>query len=403
MSVFSYTALDPEGNERTGTIDAVNLDLAIVAIQRRGLVISNIEAADKPASKFGGHLGFFDRIKNSDVVILSRQITTLFEAQVSALRAFQLLAAEARTPKLAEKLSAVANDIQSGSTISTALSHHPDVFSPFYVNMVRAGEEAGKLDETFSFLADYMDRNYEITQKAKNALIYPAFVMSTFIIVMVLMMTLVVPHLATMLSDVGQSIPTYTKVVIAMSTFISRYILLIIILVVFVAVFLVRYSRTEAGGRALSKARMQVPYIGTVFQKLFLSRLADNLSTMLRSGIQILRGIEITGTVVGDPVYEDLLKVVSLDVKGGLPVSEAFRRHPEIPGIVVAMIKIGEETGNMGSILDTMAKFYRREVNNSIDTLVGLIEPFMIVMLALGVGVLLSSILIPIYNIASGF
>lgn len=403
MSVFSYTALDPEGNERAGTIDAVNLDLAIVAIQRRGLVISNIESAGKPGYKLGAHLSFFDRVKNSDVVILSRQITTLFEAQVSALRAFQLLAAEARTPKLADKLSAVANDIQGGSTISTALSHHPDVFTPFYVNMVRAGEEAGKLDETFSFLADYLDRNYEISQKAKNALIYPAFVLSTFIIVMVLMMTLVVPHLAVMLSDVGQSIPTYTKVVIAMSEFVSQYILLIIIVFVFIVIFLLRYSRTEAGARALSKARMQIPYLGVVYQKLFLSRLADNLSTMLRSGIQILRGIEITGTVVGDPVYEDLLKVVSLDVKGGLPVSEAFRRHPEIPGIVVAMIKIGEETGNMGSILDTMAKFYRREVNNSIDTLVGLIEPFMIVMLAVGVGVLLSSILIPIYNIASGF
>src|SRR3989344_1766807 len=196
MSVFSYTALDPEGNERAGTIDAVNVDLAIVAIQRRGLVISKIESAEKQGYKLGAHLGFFDRIKNSDVVILSRQITTLFEAQVSALRAFQLLAAEARTPKIAEKLSAVANDIQSGSTISTALSHHGDVFTPFYVNMVRAGEEAGKLDETFAFLADYLDRNYEITQKARNALIYPAFVMSTFIIVMVLMMTLVVPRLA---------------------------------------------------------------------------------------------------------------------------------------------------------------------------------------------------------------
>jgi len=403
MSVFSYKALDADGNERTGTIDAVNLDVAIVAIQRRGLVISTIEDADKSAPKFGGRLEFLDRIKNSDVVILSRQITTLFEAQVSALRAFQLLASEARTPKIAGKLNAIANDIQSGSSISTALSHHPDVFTSFYVNMVRAGEEAGKLDETFSFLADYLDRNYEITQKARNALIYPAFVMSTFIIVMMLMMTLVVPRLAGMLADVGQSVPIYTKIVIGMSAFLSKYILLVIVMLTFCGVFLVRYARTEAGSKTLSKARMQIPYIGAVYQKLFLSRLADNLATMLKSGIQILRGIEITGTVVGDPVYEDVLKEVSSDVKGGMPVSDAFRRHHEIPGIVVAMIKIGEETGNMGSILETMAKFYRREVSTSIDTLVGLIEPFMIVILAVGVGVLLSSVLIPIYNIASGF
>src|SRR3989338_2918182 len=402
MALFTYKAVDAEGAERAGTIDAVNIDIAISALQRRGLVLSSIEPQAERISSFS-RMAFFDRVTNADIVMVSRQITTLFEAQVSALRAFRLLAAEARTPKLAQKLTEVGNDIQSGSTISNALARHPDVFSPFYVNMVRAGEEAGKLDETFAFLADYLDRNYEITQKARNALIYPAFVMSTFIIVMVLMMTLVVPRLASMLTDVGQSIPLYTKVVIAMSTFISHYILLIIIIFVFLVIFLVRYARTETGKRAISKARMQVPYIGNVYQKLFLSRLADNLATMLRSGIQILRGIEITGTVVGDPVYEDILKQVSSDVKGGMPVSEAFRRHPEFPGIVVAMIKIGEETGNMGSILDTMAKFYRREVNNSIDTLVGLIEPFMIVMLAVGVGMLLSAVLIPIYNIASGF
>ena len=403
MSVFSYTALDAGGNEQKGTIDAVNIDVAIVALQRRGLIISNIESGDKPALSLRSRIPFFDRVTNSDLVILSRQITTLFEAQVSALRAFRLLAAEARTHTLAEKLSAVADEIQSGSPISTALSRQGGVFSPFYINMVRAGEETGKLDETFAFLADYLDRNYEITQKARNALIYPAFVMTTFIVVMVLMMTLVVPHLASMLNEVGQDIPAYTKIVIGISTFFADYILLILIIFLIGAVFLVRYSRTQAGKVVLSHVRLKIPYLGAVYQKLFLSRIADNLSTMLKSGIQILRGIEITGTVVGDPVYEEILASAAREVKGGLPVSEALRRHPEMPGIVIAMIKIGEETGNMGNILDTMAKFYRREVNNAIDTLVGLIEPFMIVFLAVGVAVLLAAILIPIYNIASGF
>lgn len=403
MAIFTYTALDAGNNEQKGTIDAVNIDVAIVALQRRGLIISNIEGAEKQSLSLTSRLPFFDRVTNSDLVILSRQITTLFEAQVSALRAFRLLAAEARTRTIADKLSAVADEIQSGSPISTALGRHKDVFSDFYINMVRAGEEAGKLDETFAFLADYLDRNYEISQKARNALIYPAFVMATFIIVMILMMTLVVPHLASMLSEVGQDIPTYTKIVIGISTFFADYILLILILLVIGGGFLIRYSKTDDGKVLLSHVRLKIPYLGAVYQKLFLSRIADNLSTMLKSGIQILRGIEITGTVVGDPVYEEILTSAAREVKGGLPVSEALRRHPEIPGIVVAMIKIGEETGNMGNILDTMAKFYRREVNNSIDTLVGLIEPFMIVFLAVGVATLLASILIPIYNIASGF
>jgi len=402
MAVFKYKAVDVEGAVREGTVDAVNIDVAITALQRRGLVISGIEPEVKDVSLWM-HISFFDRITNSDIVMISRQITTLFEAQVSALRAFRLLAAEARTPKLAQKLTEVGNDIQSGSTISNALARHPDVFSPFYVNMVRAGEEAGKLDETFAFLADYLDRNYEITQKARNALIYPAFIMATFVVVMGLMMTLVIPNLASMLDEVGQEIPIYTVIVIGISNFLVRYMFLILVLIVVGGVFLFRFSRTPSGREMFSRARMQIPSIGGIFQKLFLSRIADNLSTMLKSGVQVLRGLEITGSVVGDAVYEKILTAAALDVKGGMPVSEALRKHPEIPGIVVAMLKIGEETGNMGQILDTMARFYRREVNNAVDTLVGLIEPFMIVALAVGVAMLLASVLLPIYNIASGF
>ncbi|OGG79507.1 hypothetical protein A2952_00005, partial [Candidatus Kaiserbacteria bacterium RIFCSPLOWO2_01_FULL_59_34] len=355
MSLFTYRAVDQEGAERQGTIDAVNIDVAIAALQRRGLVISAIEPEEPKLSPWS-RISFFDRVTNADIVMVSRQVTTLFEAQVSALKAFRLLAAEARTPKLAEKLSAVANDIQSGSSISAALSRHPDVFSPFYINMVRAGEEAGKLDETFSFLADYLDRNYEITQKARNALIYPAFIVLTFLVVMGLMMTLVIPNLASMLSEVGQDVPVVTKVVIGISGFLTRYILLFLFLLVAGGVFMYRFSRTEGGREMLSRARLQVPAVGGIYKKLFLSRIADNLSTMLKSGVQVLRGLEITGSVVGDAVYEKVLIAAASDVKGGLPVSEAFRKHPEVPGIVVAMLKIGEETGNMGHILDTMAR-----------------------------------------------
>ena len=402
MSIFTYTALDTEGNERQGTIDAVNMDIAIAALQRRGLVISGIDPAEKP-TMFSARLSFFDRVTNADIVMLSRQITTLFEAQVSALRAFRLLAAEARTPALGEKLTAIGNDLQSGSTISAALARHPEVFSAFYVNMVRAGEETGKLDETFAFLAEYLDRNFELTQKARNALVYPAFIMLTFVVVMVLMMTLVIPQLAGMLEEVGQSLPLYTKVVIGLSQFMTHYIFLMLALLVAGSIFLYRFSHTGHGREMLSRARLETPAIGNIYRKIYLSRIADNLSTMLRSGIQVLRGLEITGLVVGDAVYEKVLADSATDVKGGMPLSEALRKHPEIPGIVVAMVKIGEETGNMSKILETMARFYRREVNNAVDTLVGLIEPLMIVILALGVAILLASVLLPIYNIASSF
>jgi type IV pilus assembly protein PilC len=397
--LFGYKAVDDKGSDRSGEIDAVNVDVAIAALQRRGLIIASIDPVSQKLS-WSSNISIFNGIRNSDIVMLSRQMTTLFEAQVSALRAFQLLATEARTPKLADTLSAIASDIQAGSAISAALSRHSNVFSNFYVNMVRAGEESGKLDETFAYLADYMDRNYEITQKAKNALIYPAFIVCTFVVVMILMMTLVIPKLAGMLTEVGQEVPVYTRIVIGISTAFANYALLWGALFLISAFFLYRFLRTQSGQVVFSKARLQVPVIGTIYKKLYLSRVADNLSTMLKSGIQMLRGLEITGSVVEDPTYERVLTEAALDVKAGLPVSEAFRKHSEIPGIVIAMIKIGEETGNMGSILDSLARFYRREVNNAVDTLVSLIEPFMIVMLAVGVAILLASVLVPIYNIA---
>ena len=403
MAVFTYKALDSEGNKRDGTIDAVSIDLAITALQRRGLIVASIDPVEKKGGGLQARITFFDRVSGADIVMVSRQMTTLFEAQISALRAFRLLAAEARTQKLADILTAVGNDIQSGSTISTALSHHPEVFSDFYVNMVRAGEETGKLDETFAYLASYLDRNYEITSRARNALIYPAFIILTFGVVMTLMMVLVIPNIAQMLSDAGQKVPLYTQIVIGTSLFISHYFIFIAILFLIGVAYFVYYARTPSGRDMLSRARLETPAIGGIYTKIYLSRIADNLSTMLRSGIQILRALEITGSVVEDPTYQRVMAQSAVDVKGGMPLSDALRKHPEIPGIIVAMIKIGEETGNMSGILDTMAKFYRREVNNAVDTLVGLIEPFIIVVLAVGVAVLLASVLVPIYNIASSF
>ncbi|MEK9176750.1 MAG: type II secretion system F family protein, partial [Patescibacteria group bacterium] len=182
--LFKYQALDQAGAKQDGSIEAVSRDVAITSLQRRGLSISSVEAVSEEKGIFGGaSLTIFENVSNRDVVLLSRQIATLFEAQESALRVFRLLATESEKPLLRRVLTEVADDLQAGTTISKALEKHPKVFSSFYVNMVRAGEESGKLDETFLYLADYLDRSYEILSKASNALIYPAFVISTFVVV----------------------------------------------------------------------------------------------------------------------------------------------------------------------------------------------------------------------------
>jgi type IV pilus assembly protein PilC len=400
--LFEYEALDQSGQRQTGSIEAISRDVAIASLQRRGLSISKVEEApEDTASGLSMKFTLFESVATRDVVLLSREIATLFEAQVSALRIFRLLAGEAEKPILRKTLTEVADDIQAGAPISKAMSKHPKVFSAFYTNMVRAGEEAGKLDETFIYLADYLDRSYEVVSKARNALIYPTFVILTFFVVMILMMTFVIPNISQILLDSGQEIPIYTQVVIAISNFFVDYGVFLLILLIVGGFFLWRYTLTAGGRGAFDRFVLTIPYVGDLFKKLYLARIADNMSTMLTSGISVVQATEITSSVVGSAVYEEILNDVAASVKGGGSVSTALSTHPEVPGIMTAMIKVGEETGELGSILKTLARFYNREVSNVVDTLVDLIEPFMIVLLGLGVGLLLASILIPIYNVSS--
>ena len=401
--LFVYKSVDANGSEQDGSVDALNADVAINSLQRRGLIIKSIHPAEEATSLLQKKLSFFNSISNKDIVVVSRQIATLFEAQVSALRVFRLLAGETPNAALSLKLQDIADLIQGGESISKAMSHHPDAFSDFYVNMVKAGEESGKLDQTFMFLADYLDRNYEVTTKAKNALIYPGFVIFTFFAVMALMLTMVIPKISGILKDSGQAIPVYTQVVIGLSDFLVNYGVFFLLVLVIGGFFLVRYLRTSSGKGSFDEFKLAVPAVGSLYKKLYLSRIADNMNTMLTSGIPMVRVLEITKDVVDNSVYKNALNDVIESVKGGSPVSDSMARHPEIPGIMTGMMKIGEETGNLGEILATLAKFYRREVENSVDTLVDLIEPVMIVMLGLGVGILLASVLIPIYNVSSSF
>lgn len=402
MPLFKYKTINDKGSEAEGTIDAISIDVAINSLQRRGLVVASIHPADDSGSFFSRDIGFFNRVKNKDVVILSRQMATLFSSQVSALRIFKLLSAEGENPALRTVLAEVADDIQGGATISNALAKHPKVFTIFYVNMVRAGEESGKLDETFMALADYMDRSYEIAMKVKNALIYPAFVISTFIAVMALMLTVVIPKIGQILKDSGQPVPIYTKIVLGLSDFLVKYGWFFIIVVIVGVFVLVSYLRTASGKSSVARLKISVPYIGTLYKKLYLSRIADNMNTMLSSGIPMIKALELTADVVDNDIYRDVIMKTVEDTKAGLSLSDGFSKHSEMPTIIVQMTKVGEETGDLGSILKNLAHFYNREVSNAVDTLVGLIEPLMIVLLGLGVGFLLASVLIPIYNVSSG-
>lgn len=382
-------------------IEALSYESAVSSLQRRGLTVSVVTEAGGEGTVLGKRLAFFDRVKTRDVVLLSRELATLFLAQVSALRIFRLMSGEVEGTALREALTAIADDVQGGSAISRALSRHPHIFSNFYVSMVRAGEEAGKLSESFEFLADHLERTYEVTSKAKNALIYPIFVIVTFFAVMILMLTTVIPQLSHVIAESGREVPFYTRIVVSMSDFFVAYGVVLLALAVGGGFALWRFVKTPGGRMAADRFVLAIPKFGMLLRKLYLSRVADNMHTMLSAAIPIVRAIEITRDVVGSPVYGAALDDIAESVKGGRLISDSLGAHREFPGIMVAMVKVGEEAGELGNILETLSRFYRREVTAAVDTLVGLIEPILIVGLGLGVGVLLAAVLIPIYSISA--
>lgn len=398
--LFKYKIIDKDGQETEGKIDAISEDVAISSFQERGFVISYIQEVGK-GGLLGINISFFERVSNKDIVILSKQISTLFGAQVSALRVFRLLSNEAENPVLGRVLKQVADDIQGGNSISISLSKHPKIFTEFYVNMVKSGEESGNLNETFLYLAEHLDRGYELMSKAKNALIYPIFVIVVFIVVMILMLVMVVPKISAILIDAGQELPVLTRFVINISDFFIAYGVFALIALVIGSFFFFRFSRTRSGKLSIDRFKLTVPYIGNLYKKMYLARICGNMSTMLASGITVVKAVETASTVVDSIVYEDLLKNAAESIKTGSSVSSSMTNDGEIPNIMIQMIKIGEETGELNGILETLSKFYEREVTGAVDMLVGMIEPAMIVLLGLGVGGLLASILMPIYNISS--
>ncbi len=399
--IFSYKAIDQHNTPREGTVDATSIDSAISTVQKRGYTVISMEPIEEKTSLYNIQIDWFQRISRKDVVILSRQMATLFDAQVSALRIFRLLASESENPQMQKILGSIADDLQSGSSISRALSNHSDVFSPFYINLVRAGEESGSLSRSFNYLADYLDRSYQLVSKARNAMIYPAFVIGVFILVMSLMLTMVIPRIAQILTDSGQVLPIYTRVVIGLSSFMTHNIGFILVGLALAGFGFWRFSQTEVGKRSIDEFKITIPYIGDLNRKLYLTRICDNLSTMLASGISMVQALEVTADVVDNLVYKEILDYTLFEVRSGRSFSDTISEYEEIPGVLAQMSKVGEETGKQSEILNTLAVFYRREVDNAVDTLIGLIEPIMIVLLGLGVGVLLASVLMPIYNLTS--
>lgn len=400
--IFHYTAVNIDNQRVEADIEAETLELAVAELQKKSLSILDIkeklEGLDALPLYF--EKAFEQKIKTKDVVIFSRQIATLFEAGVSALKGFRLLAQENENKTLQKQLVAVSDDIESGVSLSQALSRRPLLFSTFYVNMVKSGEETGKLNEVFLYLADYLDREYELNQKIKKALTYPTFVISTFFAIMVAMLTFVVPKMASLFAEQGTELPLVTRIVLGISNIFVQYGAITFPTLAVLGWIFYRWSITPDGKRQVDSVKLKTPAMKNLYRQIFLTRLSDNMNTMLSSGVPIVRALEITSDLMENTLHQELLKRVAGKVQTGTSFSKALYEEGDVPNILIQMVSIGEETGELGYILKNLAVFYKRELDTAIDNVIGLIEPAMIVGLGLGVGVLVAAVLLPMYSLS---
>lgn len=403
MAQFYYKARTIEGKPTEGLIEAASTELAVASLQRKNLLIISIESVGERETFLGILEKFFTRVPFREVVLFTRQLSTLFEAKVPIVESFKILISETENKLLKTNLAGVSDDIQSGMPISQAMSRHPVVFSSFYVAMVHSGEESGKLEKVFDYLADYLERSYELTRKSRSALIYPALVLVVFIGVMIAMLIWVIPSLSSILLESGQDLPIYTKIVIGVSNLVINFGVVLLIFGAALVVVLMRYARTDGGKVYFARMLISMPILGNLYRKIYLSRISDNLHTLLSGGITVVKSLEVTSEVVGNEIYKQILLDSVEAVRGGSMISDVFSKYEDMPRMLSQMIRVGEETGKLDEVLGSIAKFYRKDVDAFMDTLVSLIEPILILTLAGGVGIVVAAVLLPIYNLAAAF
>jgi type II secretory pathway component PulF len=398
---FKYKARNQAGVTQEGLVEAMTLASASSILQQHNLVVIAIEP-EKETDLFAGFSRVWEGVSAKEFVIFSRQLAVMVEAKVPLLGAFKSISDQTVNPYFARVLSSVLSDIDEGKSLSESLKRHPDVFSDLYINMIQSGEVSGNLQKSLENLADNIEKNYVLTQKVKGVLYYPAFILSAFLVVAVVMLAFVIPKLMGMLTETKVELPITTRMLIASGDFMQSWWWAVMLAIILGLVSLVYYLRTEDGKKEFDIVKLKIPIIKKVLQYVYLARFAENLSTLVKSGLPIINALQISGKVVGNSVFEASISEAAERVKSGGTISEVFSEKSNFPPILVQMVKIGEETGKLDTTLNAMSKFYSREADQIVSNLASIIEPVLIVILGVGVGVLVFSIIIPIYNIAQG-
>lgn len=393
MPAFTYTARALNGDLRTATIEAPNRDEVVAQLRRQRLNVVKIDEAAAVKKKKGG------KIKMRDIVIFTRQFSTMINAGLPLVQALDILAKQSENPALKDVTHAVVFDVESGHTVADALGKHPKAFSELYVNMVAAGEAGGILDTILMRLATFMEKNDALVRKVKGAMIYPGVISAVAFIAISVLLIFVIPVFKKMFGDVGLPLPLPTRVVIAMSNFLRGIGgVLTVVVAFFVVYFTKKYYATNGGKLVIDKLMLKAPVLGDVLRKSAVSRFTRTLGTLIGSGVSILDGLEITAKTAGNRVISDAIMDSRTSIAGGETISAPLQKSNVFPPMVISMIAVGEQTGGLDEMLSKIADFYDEEVDAAVSNLLSLMEPVMIVFLGIVVGGMVVAMYLPIFD-----
>jgi type IV pilus assembly protein PilC len=391
MATFTYTARSFAGDIRTATLEAQSRDDVIAQLRRQRLNVIKIDEATPKKPKRG-------HIKMRDIVILTRQFSTMINAGLPLVQAMTILAEQSQNKVLSEIMRKVVFDVESGNTVADALSKHPQAFSNLYVNMVAAGEAGGILDTILMRLATFMEKNDALIRKVKGAMIYPSVIMAVAGIAVTVLLIFVIPVFENLFTSAGLALPLPTRIVMGASRFLKGYWYVVLGAIVAAVFMFKRYRATSNGRLKIDKFMLKVPVLGDVLRKSAVSRFTRTLGTLISSGVSILDGLEITAKTAGNRVVQDAIMESRSSIAGGDTIAQPLKKSGVFPPMVISMISVGEQTGGLDEMLSKIADFYDEEVDAAVSNLLSLLEPVMIVFLGVVMGGMVVSMYLPIFD-----
>lgn len=401
--LFDYRARNKIGRIIRGAVEAETEAAALDILKDQDLSVISLEVKKREFLKALKEIKIFARVPIRDLVIFSRQLSVMISAEVPIVQALRVLVWQTTNPTLKEIVVNLADEVEGGAKLSLALSRYPKVFSDFFVNIVRSGETTGKLDEVLEYLATQQEKDYDLISKIKGAMIYPVFILSALVAVGIVMMIFVIPKLTAVLKESGAELPLSTRILITTSDFMKGYWWLLLIIIVGIIIG-IRYLISYPQGRKYwDFLKIKLPIFGQLFQKIYIIRFTRSFLTLITGGVEIVQSLKIVAEVIGNAVYRDLILKTIKEVEDGNPIITIFAKSKEMPPMVTQMLGIGEQTGKINVILSKLTDFYSRELDNLVRNLVTIMEPLIMITMGVAVGIMVSAIILPMYNLATQF